>query len=63
MASLLNKAETKRLLLLVAHEHQLERFHKYERVSQAAIAHLEAKHLMAIKELVGSQRRGVTVKP
>ena len=63
MCSLLNKAETKRIILLIAHEHQAERFHKYERVSQKAIDHLEAKHLLSIKELVEAQRKGITIKP
>jgi len=63
MSSLLNRAETKRHILLIAHEHMSERMHKYERVSQAAIDYLEAKHVLAIKELVDSQRKGVTIKP
>jgi predicted RNase H-like nuclease len=63
MSSLLNKAETKRHILLIAHEHLNQRLHKYERVSQSAIDYLETKHLLAIKELVDSQRRGITIKP
>ena len=63
MSSLLNKAETKRHILLIAHEHLNQRLHKFERISQAAIDYLETKHLLAIKELVDSQRKGVTIKP
>ncbi len=63
MSSLLNKAETKRHLLMIAHESSNTRLHKYERVSQSAIEYLETQHLLAIKELVESQRRGITIKP
>ena len=63
MSSLLNKAETKRHIILYAHEHLNQRLHKFERISQAAIDYLETKHLLAIKELVDSQRRGITIKP
>ena len=63
MSSLLNKAETKRHNLLYAHEHLNQRLHKYERVSQDSIDFLEAKHKLAIKELVDSQHRGITIKP
>lgn len=63
MTSLLNKAETKRHILMIAHESTNSRLHKYERVSKSAIDYLETQHLLAIKELVESQRRGITIKP
>jgi len=63
MPSLLNKAETKRHVLMIAHESRNTRLHKYERVSKSAIDYLETQHLLAIRELVESQRRGITIKP
>ena len=61
MAKLLNYSETKRILLMLAHEHANPRLHKYERVSKNALEFLENKHLEAIKELLDSQRKGVTI--
>tara|TARA_R110002020_G_scaffold141155_1_gene312792 strand:- start:530 stop:721 length:192 start_codon:yes stop_codon:yes gene_type:complete len=61
--SLLNKTETKKHILMLAHEHQSPRIQKYERVSQKALQYLERKHLQAIKDLIDSQRRGVTITP
>ena len=63
MAKLLNHSETKRIILLVAHEHRDPKFHRYERVSKDAMEYLENRHLDAIRELVDSQRKGVTIKP
>ena len=63
MAKLLNHAETKRIILLIAHEHINPKFHKYERISKSAMEFLENKHLDAIKALVNSQYKGVTIKP
>lgn len=61
MTSTLNKAETKRRVLLIAKE---TRKHKFTRVSKEAIELLEAKHLLAIKELINSQpSMGKTIKP
>ena len=48
---------------MLAHEHQSPRIQKYERVSQKALQYLERKHLQAIKDLIDSQRRGVTITP
>ena len=63
MSKLLNQKETKRILLLLAHEHRNPKFHKYERISQNAIEFLENKHLMAMQELIDSQRGlGITIK-
>ena len=61
--SLINKSETKRHILMLAHEHESSRIQSYERVSQKAIQHLEKKHLQAIKDLINSQRKGVTITP
>jgi hypothetical protein len=62
MAKLLNHSETKRVLLMLAHEHTNPRLHKYERVSKNALEFLENQHLIAIRKLIDSQRTGVTIK-
>jgi hypothetical protein len=64
-SSLLNRAETKRHLIMIAHESTNTRLHKFERVSKSALDYLETQHLLNIKALVEAHKgsRGITIKP
>ena len=62
MASLINRKETKRVLLMLAHEHERSSLHRFERVSKEALDKLEARHIEAIKSLVDDQHKGVTIR-
>ena len=51
MTSLLNRAQVKRHVLMIAHESENKRLHKYERVSKSTLDYLEARLKLEIREL------------
>ena len=63
-SSLLNRAQTKRHLLMIAHESENLKLHKFESVSKSALDYLETQHLLNIKALVEAHKgkRGITIK-
>jgi len=63
MTSLLNRAQVKRHVLMIAHESENKRLHKYERVSKSTLDYLEARLKLEIRELIKVQRTGITIKP
>ncbi len=63
MTSLLNKAQVKRYVLMIAHESENKRLHKYERVSKSTLDYLEARLKNEIRELMKWQKTGITIEP
>ena len=60
--NLLNKANTKKMILRIAGHHTKEDLQRFERVSADAIKFLEQRHMVAIQELVDEQRgKAITV--
>ena len=54
--NLLNKANTKKMILRIAGHSKNQSHHRFERVSMDAMKYLEQRHMVAIQELVEEQR-------